>query len=233
MRLRTPSSRLRLPAVPVVRGFTLMELLVTLSLIVILTALLLPVLAQARGAARATTCAQHLRQIGAAMAQYTDDCDGGYPIPYGEGRRGAWGARLQPYLKSWTVLRCPAMTAPRLGSISLWEFPGLPPEGNQDVFCGFGFNADYLAAALTPDAFDQEFPRTGPPVRTFQVSRSAETVLCVGISLAPGPGSWAGRSPLWPVGGGFCLAPAPATVGSRDVVTYPYGGWGPNSYLGP
>lgn len=62
------------------RGFTLIELLCVLSLIAILSAMLFPVFAQVRGAARKTVCASNLRQLGVAVAMYAHDYDDHYPI---------------------------------------------------------------------------------------------------------------------------------------------------------
>ncbi|TWT65409.1 Type II secretion system protein G precursor [Posidoniimonas polymericola] len=55
-----------------VRGFTLVELLVVISIVGVLLALLLPAVQAARGAARRTECKSHLRQVGLALTQYLD-----------------------------------------------------------------------------------------------------------------------------------------------------------------
>ncbi len=57
-------------------GFTLVELLVVMAIISVLAAMLIPALQQALGLARATECANHLRQIGLLNCQYMDANDG-------------------------------------------------------------------------------------------------------------------------------------------------------------
>jgi len=60
-------------------AFTLIELLVTIAIIGILTALLLPSLSRAKGAAQGTKCRSNLRQLHLGWQLYADDHGGQLP----------------------------------------------------------------------------------------------------------------------------------------------------------
>jgi prepilin-type N-terminal cleavage/methylation domain-containing protein len=115
------------------RGFTLIELLVVIAIIAILAAILFPVFARAREAARKATCLSNLKQIALAAIMYAQDYDevlptcnstGGettsHPIDpanqyrtdkTGLGSGDFWDLAdlLGPYVKSVDLFNCPTV----------------------------------------------------------------------------------------------------------------------------
>lgn len=67
------------------KGFTLIELLVVIAIIAILAAILFPVFAKAREAARSTSCISNMKQIGTAFQLYLQEWEERVPtsdMPY-------------------------------------------------------------------------------------------------------------------------------------------------------
>lgn len=108
------------------RAFTLIELLVVIAIISILAAILFPVFARARENARKATCTSNLRQLGMAMAMYSQDYDENYPVcNFSDTLTGAppnthfdsagkpifLPDLLAPYVKAQGVFLCPTMRA--------------------------------------------------------------------------------------------------------------------------
>lgn len=85
---------------PARHGFTLVEILTSIAIISVLTAITLPVFSKARETARRATCLSNIHQIGLAFAMYMADSAGAFPNngdPYlWMGRRWRWV--LKPYL---------------------------------------------------------------------------------------------------------------------------------------
>lgn len=87
------------------RGFTLIELLVVIAIIAILAAILFPVFAQAREAARKSSCLSNQKQIGLGILMYAQDYDEAI-VPWLAPSDGTpassriWCTLLQPYIRN-------------------------------------------------------------------------------------------------------------------------------------
>jgi len=72
------------------KAFTLIELLVVIAIIAILAAILFPVFAQAKEAAKKTTYIANMKQTGTATQIYEADVDDVMPLGYGVRPDGSW-----------------------------------------------------------------------------------------------------------------------------------------------
>ena len=89
-------------------AFTLIELLVVIAIIAILAAILFPVFARARENARRASCQSNLKQIMLGYMQYTQDYDEKVPSALCQGTNSGWYNKMQPYLKSTQIFKCPS-----------------------------------------------------------------------------------------------------------------------------
>ena len=97
------------------RGFTLIELLVVIAIIAILAAILFPVFAKAREAARQTSCINNAKQLAVGVLMYTQDYDELLPRAWtstGGPNNAArdWATDTEPYIKNTRVMICPSKT---------------------------------------------------------------------------------------------------------------------------
>lgn len=94
-------------SLPVRGGFTLVELLVTVAIIGLLVALLLPAVQAARAAARRTQCANHLKQLGLAVQLFAEANDGAFPRTHVSDDE-SWIVTTSPYIEDLESVRiCP------------------------------------------------------------------------------------------------------------------------------
>ena len=87
------------------RAFTLVELLVVISIIAVLAAILLSVTSKMRSAANATKCVANLKQIGVQFHSYANENDGNFTSFF-----GPWDEKLIDGLNardSTKIWRCP------------------------------------------------------------------------------------------------------------------------------
>jgi type II secretory pathway pseudopilin PulG len=79
-------------------AFTVLELLIVITIIALIAALLFPLFAQARKRARETQCMNNLRQVYVAWSLYTSDYQDSPPPDF---------RHFVPYVRSRAVLLCP------------------------------------------------------------------------------------------------------------------------------
>lgn len=113
------------------RAFTLIELLVVIAIIAILAAILFPVFAQAKEAAKKTTCIAQMKQLGSAFMMYNNDFDdrwpgllaGVQPINGGNILWMPYDQQLAPYVKNDEIYKCPddASGGAPAASIPFWD----------------------------------------------------------------------------------------------------------------
>ncbi len=90
-------------------AFTLIELLVVIAIIAILAAILFPVFAQAKMAAKVTVLLSNQKELGLASLMYATDNDDYLPLcTDGDDITGTgnwtWQYREQPYIKNWGIV---------------------------------------------------------------------------------------------------------------------------------
>jgi prepilin-type N-terminal cleavage/methylation domain-containing protein len=93
------------------RAFTLIELLVVIAIIAILAAILFPVFAQAKAAAKRTAVLSNFKQLTTSVIMYSADYDDMW-VAHSywsadwnstEGKRNYWVGRVLPYIKNFEI----------------------------------------------------------------------------------------------------------------------------------
>lgn len=140
-------------------AFTLVEVLVSISVIAVLMSVLVPSLGKARSQARSLTCMSRVRQFGLAFHGYAHDHDD-YAMPTCTNARTFWWGQLTPQgvdrtkglmwpylageLRIMGVYECPAQA---YGTYTLQGKPFSEPDDPKWVTSTYGYNGYFLSPA--------------------------------------------------------------------------------------
>ena len=131
------------------RGFTIIELLVVISVILILAAIITPAVHKAKSKARRVQCLSNIRQCGQAGIMYAQDWND--VLPEAAATRAAWfalpGIDDPSYLQT-AVRSCPADGNNELytvwqnnADLKMQQVPGVQP-----LLCDYSTDADWADA---------------------------------------------------------------------------------------
>jgi prepilin-type N-terminal cleavage/methylation domain-containing protein len=219
-------------------AFTLIELLVVIAIIAILAAILFPVFAQAKAAAKKTVALSDSKQIGLAWIMYSNDNDDHFPILLYTGTFNAANdsnchVLTRPYIKNEGILFDPMDPA----SIQNREAPdsSVPPpttEAQREFNIGFttdwGVNMQFIGPIYFPNGI-----MTPTAVTQTQIVRPANSLLAISSVWGRTPsggvyggGNYAVDAPCWFDANGNDMRP-----GASGLGYWWFGGWVPSQPL--
>lgn len=166
------------------KAFTLVELLVVISIIALLLSILMPSLAKARSAGRSILCGSQLRQFEIAAQMYSRDNRDSILPGHQPGQIYCWRL-LNPYMPTnlWiptktggrVTMRCPGFVAKYTGVQTVNGVNGLDWWGS----VGYGTNLHFNSASGIPGKADSPKPKGeyyGNPAKLRQIKQTARTV---------------------------------------------------------
>jgi len=164
------------------KAFTLVEVLVVVSVTSLLVAVLMPVLGRARQQGKAVLCLSNLHQMTVAAQLYAANNDEHYPIAYANVRLDS--ARLTSMeccwdfatTKDWSTVPPAVKVEPGLlwrgsGFMEIQQCPGFrgPSNTSNDPYTGYNYNTSYIGRGA-----GESIKR---PARTTEVKRPSQTAL--------------------------------------------------------
>lgn len=213
------------------RAFTLIELLVVIAIIAILAAILFPVFAQAKDAAKKIVCMSNFNQVTKAMMMYLEANDDGFPHSntgsingpgWGFGRPDiVWPEVLHPFIKNWTVHRCPTDRYANDRDLSVDPYGNGPIKESDPNFYYYwgertdlGFNYDFLS----PWIYNAQTGYVGSkPQNAGSIERTSSTIMF-------GDSIWdRNTSSGFPFGAGNWVIEAPCVRDSNGQLLEPMG----------
>jgi prepilin-type N-terminal cleavage/methylation domain-containing protein len=231
------------------KAFTLIELLVVIAIIAILAAILFPVFAQAKAAAKKTADLSNTKQFLTGANEYFADTDD-YSVPvqydntyraYTPYRDAVPGTILKPYMKNFDILKCPTDPAgTQERDVTSVYASSVAPAGverqkqlefNLGLKADYGYNTQYFSRMgyLCPEYFKSV------TINMSQCQNPANTIFIINSiwdrtagGNPTGGGNWAMDMPCRVYaasqGGGDSLPPLNGCLGY-----WWFGGWNPTN----
>jgi prepilin-type N-terminal cleavage/methylation domain-containing protein/prepilin-type processing-associated H-X9-DG protein len=229
------------------RAFTLIELLVVIAIIAILAAILFPVFAQAKAAAKKTACLSNSKQMVLGAIMYTGDYDDVSPViqytnTYNVAPPNAdlaIGNLLTPYQKNTDIWKSPMddagenervndPTLPMTVANQQAQYKEAQRQFNLAIKSDYGLNAQYFSMMLADGGTPTNFRAVGTSFG--QVEKTAETIYLINsvwdrVNGQPeGGGNWGLDMPCRWYSDGTDSLPPSGTFGR-----WWWGGWNPNN----
>lgn len=220
-------------------AFTLIELLVVIAIIAILAAILFPVFAQAKEAAKNSAFLSNLKQTGLGTIMYCSDYDDAFPLTWRDDAQNAewtWQGASQPYTKNWGIMTNPKV-APPTGALAYWHrllYMGTLPRA-QAVDPAVSFftsnwrglgntKSDGIMGAGTGYGFDPASSLSQTQIsdisNSILISESGQFDMWVGVYGSTTPfvfcGAWSGTANVW---GGYVISGPSATTRALNGAT--------------
>jgi len=174
------------------RAFTLIELLVVIAIIAILAAILFPVFAQAKAAAKGTSDLSNIKQLTLANIMYTNDYDDNFSFAIRADWNSTWAVTVLPYVKSIDLYRSPLDSSFKTwGATWMGDWAGVPISYGANAFyhpqdnpvtqsCGCSAScvpAGLFVPMVQPTACGTHGWFTADSINTTQVTKPAETIM--------------------------------------------------------